>query len=1048
MKSFTLLAMLGLSLAASAASTDAAPARKGYRDPYDLRNIVKPGTVPPGEHPAVAPARKAAPARAGATATTYTGVFGSFFESYEFKYDGGNFLTYDVDITIDGTTATINNLFNFKNQSDSECVEVPVTGVYDDAARTITVNTPKQYDKATRVGTYYGDMPVVLLTGTVRADQSMTALPKLVFNVSEDGKTISTQQDFAAMIYTAEGSPYGFLSVYMGGVMKQPGAAPEVICFNENVDFGDVYADQTATRSLRAFNFSDTPADVTLSASPTQFGVAPASLTITDMEYSDFKVTFTPSSVGSYTGSATLAAGSGNKTINLTGSAITPPDYSYLVKGGNMTFTTGADYPFQNVEVNGIKVARSNNIAQTGNVSYLTVSFDVPEGQLGTFKWKGAATSTVEYGGVPEVYADDVKVLSYAGKYAYNVNESLKFTPGHHEVKFMMTVMYASYFYEKDDYHYVYDLELTSEPMKEVNAVLATPVVKVANSIHHGNPIERQAFAVIRNEGSAKLAVTEVKGSAHFSGSVPAYPTAATLEEITVPITFKTDAAGEYNETITLVTSAGNFDVVCSTVVRPEPDFQSIVKEGQFTFTTTEEHPFLVKDGVAYNSTAKEIDLEQTFCTLRAEFNVPEGKAGILSWKGRLSSSPIDDITDCLQMTIASNAGYFMLLVPDEFDLDSSKYPYYYPADPTPLTVTPGPGYISFSYYQFGDSKYYGDDIVEIKDLALTLVDAVANDAELQTPELVFPETYEGSSACVKARFRNTGTSALAVTGVDGSGTFVGVVPEYTAAFRQYIEVPIYFFPPSTGLFEEDVVIHTNAGNFTVKCKGYGKSMDGIIMIQDFEGDLDWMTFDRDADNDCWDWAFNAFGGYTMGHTHSGIDCIVSFSRDRNGNFEPDNWAISPAYALPAAETRLGWWVAADYGDPTPLGDIYSVYVAEGEPLASGSFNIDNYECVYTEELQTTEWHNPSVSLAKWAGKKIHFAFRHHDSVGKYMVKIDDVSITDAAGVSDAVADAREVAVKYYTVDGIELKSALPHCMTICVHFYDDGTTVARKVIK
>lgn len=90
--------------------------------------------------------------------------------------------------------------------------------------------------------------------------------------------------------------------------------------------------------------------------------------------------------------------------------------------------------------------------------------------------------------------------------------------------------------------------------------------------------------------------------------------------------------------TANIETNAGMYSVTLKALVRDMPDYQSIVAEGDFTFTTDASHPFIVKDGAAYNSTAKVTDTAYNTASFTASFTVPEGKIGILSWDGDLDA--------------------------------------------------------------------------------------------------------------------------------------------------------------------------------------------------------------------------------------------------------------------------------------------------------------------------------------------------------------------------------------------------------------------------
>ena len=70
----------------------------------------------------------------------YFAIAQSFHKDYTFIYEGGDTYSYNIGLAINGTKATITNLFDMYNQSATEWArsyDYPVDGTYDAADKTI-----------------------------------------------------------------------------------------------------------------------------------------------------------------------------------------------------------------------------------------------------------------------------------------------------------------------------------------------------------------------------------------------------------------------------------------------------------------------------------------------------------------------------------------------------------------------------------------------------------------------------------------------------------------------------------------------------------------------------------------------------------------------------------------------------------------------------------------------------------------------------------------------------------------------------------------------
>ena len=1055
LRHYLLLAAGLLSLSALAAP----PGTRQARHKADPLNISVPCTVNRPEQP-VAHAETFRPKKTirrvseGET-YTYRGAFQSFYADggTVFSYSGGDFLSYDVSISINGTTATISNLFNLvEGYPFDGSQEFEITGKYDQSTNTISIPTPHQLDKATLVGNIFGAYPSALICGTVDHTGQMSPEEELQFHINADG-TVSTTQNFGAMMYDSTGSFVGFKCIYKGALMNGDLTVSRPVTFTTDLDFGSCYAGESIENNIRIFNLGNAPLNASVTTEG-DFKVAKNSLTLAANKTTDVKAVFTPETIGDKHGAISISCADRNVNIDTYGHALQMPDFSYLIDKGEMTFYTGANFPFVPYDADGQRSARSE-LTGAGSItsSYLRVTVNVSPGHVGTFSWKGASTSNTYYA-IPSVIVDGNEWGCYTEMINKDISGEVMFGEGSHTVEFNYLLNFAAFFNE-NDFMYVGALCFEEKPMEANEAHILTPGLIFPNSLlKQGQAVGKYVDLKLLNTGTQPLGILSVTPSEHFSNSdIP--EAVGSLEEMNMIVKFSATAPGQYDEEITIETSAGSYTIPCSALVREIPDFQTIVASGDFTFQTDEQNPFLIENGKAYNSTAKVPDREITSCSLTANFNVPEGYFGRLGWKGRIDcDEAVNGMwTDYLLIGIKTEQQQHYTVVCGQHDMDSSLFPYFEEPDLMPLMCTPGECYVSFNYLQYGDNAYGGEDRVEIYDLSLELIPD-EDAAVMIESEVEFEPVHVGKETAKSVTFLNMSTTPLEIYEIVCDGDFYGDCPSTTAVFNQYLNVPVYFAPYSDGHHEATMTFITSIGDYELKVSGDAISTDGIIMLEDFEDDAaNWAIYDRDGDGDCWNLAFNVFGGYPKNHVHGGEECVVSFSGDYfNGTwrtFRPDNWTLSPSFEVPADGAWLTWYAAGDFIERP--GDIYSVYVAEGAFDPEAPFDIKNYKEVATEKLDDTEWHFHQIDLSEYAGKEMHAAFRHHDSEGIYMVKLDDVVVYDydPSGVSAIEPSvAKPVRTLYHSADGQRLNRPSDKGLTIVTTEYDNGTVKSTKILK
>jgi hypothetical protein len=997
----------------------------------------------------------------------YFGVAESYYKNYAFDYNGGEILTYNVGVAVDGTKVTFKNMFNLYDatayQPDEEYT---VSGTYDATAKTITIPTSTVFANATVVGKIYNYYTGVLVSGTVDEKGKLAPEDNLVFKVSDDMKTISTNQAFGVAMYSPDGTQsYGQRRFYRSYQINVPEAGSKLISFTKSIAYGNSFPSYSVDKTFTVVNTGNDATDyaIDMESDDNSFTASPATGTIAGKTTADITVTFNAAKTGDYEGIATINYENGSADgdpilVQLSGSVVPYPDYSPVVKNGQMSFTTNLEYPFVlDTLANNQIVAASNTKGNANASSMLSVKVNVPEGKLGKFSWKGVSNnSSAFYYNAGGVFVDDNKFSAFTGANE-NMSGMTELAPGDHVIKFQ----YDGYYYSglPENRLYVYDLDFETETLAADSALLENTTYDFGNFIvTSDSPASAAGTIKIMNKGKNDLKVVSVSSdNSAFSIDAKADP-AATLKELNVPIAFDATQAGSYVATYTIVTTAGTFRVFAQALVRDMPDFSKIVKEGKdlFTFTTDPANPFIVDGNMAYNANAQVVDKTQTISSFTASFTVPEGKMGYISWKGHSYGEPI------------VNNNYYLVdysIFEVHHPMSTGDLPVYGDADASSdvvfaddfwkpyLTCIPGDHYIKFEYCQTGDSTYAGKDRLEISDLSLVIKDFKEHGAELKTTEAVFDSTYVGDNRYTTATvtLHNTGSKYLKVTDIPAVEPFYGVEPKDSVAFDQDMNITLWFYPTAPGEYSDSLTINTNAGSFKVAVKGVAKSSDGILLIGDFEDDAQgWQTYDADKDGEGWNLGYNLFGGDFPQYCHSGKELLGSASYSyNNGDITPDNWTFSPSVTIPNDGATLTWYVAPQ--SKKRALENYDVYIAE----SIATDGLSSLTSSFNETLDSTAvdtWRTHRIDLTPWAGKTIYVCFRHHDCTGQWLLKLDDVFVWTKAATPDAINGITEGSDKvarqeFYNLSGVRTQG-LSKGVNIVKTYYNDGTMKSVKVLK
>ena len=1020
---------------------------KANLNPYDATFIANPdiveGIKPFGEPKARPAQKRASLARldeAVADTIQYYAVAQSYHVGYTFNYDGGDVFGYNIGVALDGNKVTLTNLFDMLQASQGsyyQSYDMPVEGVYNAEEKTITIATGAA---GIVCGNYMGGYYDAYLTaGTVSETGTFTPDEELVFDVTtyEDG-SIATMTARSAMraSYT-----YGNILVYKSFTANLPeeGKA-NLLTFVSSLDFGEGFVGTVAEKTITLINNGGKDADFVIEleaeddafTTPELTGVVPAkgSLTLT--------FAFSAANAGTYEGIATIMYDNGTDdayvVVDMTGSALDYPDYSAIIKSGDFDVTTGFEYPFEITTLeDGTTVATSTTYGRYGK-SWLNLDFNVPEGKLATISWKGWSNNvSYWYYNAAGYFVDtlDGAVMSQNGENE-DFSGNHEFAPGQHFIRFQYESNYYSGLYE--NYMYLYDIEYTESIQNADSAILVTPEIALGNKmLQQGSEAVLNGTITLTNKGGNDLKVLNViSDNEEFSGNTSVDP-APSMKDLVVPVTMVATTIGDKVAHLTIQTTAGDFEVTVTASVMEMPDYQSLVTEGSEYITSwecNEAYPFIITDGHARNINAGDNSASPyPYCNFCMNFTIPEGKLAYLSWDGHAMGRPIvDGSYDHYYSSYASIETHHPMTSGTKSvygsDVDASSE--VFAADEfwaDQLACVPGDHYIRWNWVHNGDGTVPEGDYLDISNIKLHVIDFEANNAELLDPEVTFEPTYVGYNRYKTATvtLHNLGSDNLSVSGFESADPFYALDVTDIAAFNKNLKVTLWFYPSEAGEFDGTLTIHTSAGDFDVLCHGTAidAAAEGILLAGDFEDDAQgWTTSDRNNDGETWNLGSNLWGDRPE-YCHSGSQCLASISFSNNlGAIEPDNWTFSPFITIPEQGADLSYFIAAF--SPKDFEEHYSLYIVED---ASNLDSIAATEPVFAETLTEEHgamdgWTERNVNLDQWAGKTIVLCFRHHDCMGQYIIRLDDVFVTAKDPIVGISAVRTEAAHSIFSIDG------------------------------
>lgn len=203
----------------------------------------------------------------------------------------------------------------------------------------------------------------------------------------------------------------------------------------------------------------------------------------------------------------------------------------------------------------------------------------------------------------------------------------------------------------------------------------------------------------------------------------------------------------------------------------------------------------------------------------------------------------------------------------------------------------------------------------------------------------------------------------------------------------------VRYNPTAEGTQNGTVTLTSGTANATIAVTGAAVDCSAPLTLpftEDFEEELSqcWQNIDRDGDGYSW----QSYSDESYAHTGGGFYLSASYV-NLVGALTPDNWLITPAITIPAQGATLKWFDAPM--DPDYIEEHYQVKVS------TSGYDVNNFTTVFDVTLDETDYVERTVSLAQFAGQNVNIAFVHNNVTDVYILRIDDISITEGVGVED-----------------------------------------------
>lgn len=675
----------------------------------------------------------------------YMAALQTFYDAdYNFTLTCGLANVYPISVKkTDGSSVVISNILNYDDETQSSYgyKSQDVTGTYDADTHTITIPTPHDNgNEATIIGTddYYG---YALMAGRMDENYEFWPEDNLTFHVVGDFERIYTTQHIG-VVSVLDGET-GYLQGAYASLMAQPTDSPSpLVALPSEVDLGKTYPENELNGHLQLLNLGAEVITFALSLPADSYGLSinPALGEIQSGTSLIVNAKYSASAPGTFSLPVILAyettQGESEMNVNFVGEVESFPDFSPIIKTGDMSFATCYDHPFVIKESGGYQYAVST-ANQYYDTSWLEVRISVPENQIGKLSYKGEAKCTdpdnAWAGHNVSIYVDESDEPAYSTYEDADIDSSIVMEPGDHKLRFEFR-MGMNYDVTNEYWLRLSELALTTESVGAQGVELLTPSIDFGGSLLDGISVSKTVYVNLRNTGSTPLKVTGFQSSdPAFTAELPAQE-ASLMGTLSVPVTLTATEARIYESDLTIETTAGAVTAKAMALVRQLPDFSGILedKAGVITVTTDAGHPFLMsQDGTkAYNANAGETDDTAETSVITFNITVPETKIAYISWDAEISSDESD-------RTCVNIDGMDYAWVKGVQDSGSETLFQYYPSA---LDMVPGSHTVTFSFIKNGDGVIGGKDMFSISRFSAAVDDFDPRAAELNRTEIRFAD--------------------------------------------------------------------------------------------------------------------------------------------------------------------------------------------------------------------------------------------------------------------------------------------------------------------
>lgn len=932
---------------------------------------------------------------------------------------GGDTISYSVYMDFNESKGTV-TLYNlFRDFLDIELL--PVTMNWDTKGNRLSVDTPEEFISEEDC-VYMGEEDsndeknriYSLQAGNPYGIGYWQFVPEFVMDIASDGSVITPESGFALTLdaYSSVFKyyyPYSYVDALYDIKFYKRTQGISIYGDKENIDFGETFIDTSTQRKFRVVNAGTEQADFVISSTDPCFEPNIVSGYISPGEFVDILVTFNPDKAGKFEGKLIIETETSSASVSLFGEGRESLDYKAIVTSGYeyMEFATCNDYPFIiSDQYTGFPVAVSTNQGQGRTISWLEIEINVPEEKRGELSWKGffnprwsvydAFWITDNGKQVYETPSDD--------QYVIPMESVIAMTPGDHTLRFAYQkgTMVDPFDVELgEDYAYIYDLNLS------INDYLPYSASLNKDSYHFGNlykgenetlHINRENVVSLKNTGYEDLEIIEIKGEGGFNAKTSANIIKPENNcELSISLSYK--EFGEVEGKIIISTNAGDFTVNCSANILPIPDYNQIVKQGDFFFQVGN-NPFVVIDGYAVNDNTIEVSGAETISEFTANFNIPEGKAGLLTWNGFYDCGDGD-----MAMIMVDQDPYGMAIFRDGLG-DAGPYKML----PFQCWLESGSHMISFGYLHTNDSQWQGTNSFAISELSLEIKDQIPALVYWNETPLEFTPVYAGKYDKRSIRVFNMGKENLAledVTASEGFSTQYNLemnsdVPQYMA-----LGFEASFQPETPGNYDGNILVKTSVGEIEIPVSGVALDPSLIIYEEDFENGLEgWEILDVNGDSKTWEES-----GGTFAHTGEGCLIFNSFFT----RVDSEDYIVSPEINIPEEGASLSYF--RRYSTNNDL-QTYDVRAGEGQ-------DPTKFEILYGDLDMSDSYEEIILSLEAFKGKTIRICFANFTSAdASNVLVIDDlVVLANENAVTQSIVDDDVIERSFFTLDGLRISN-------------------------